>query len=143
MITAHPHPVIISKGHYIGRGDDYLHDHSLQLPNKSCIIISVSIFILLIMTFNSTWICILVGCISVFLVGASNLTDYYPPLWKESPGQLSEYRIEDGKYNINPCNYSERLGLYKILVKQTVSDFEKFAPENEHNILWGLAAFHG
>lgn len=95
------------------------------------------------MTFGSTWVYVLVGCICGSLVGASNLRAYYPPLWKESPGQLSEYRIEDGKYNINPWNYSERLGLYKILVKQTVRYFEKFAPGNEQNVLWGLAAFYG
>uniref|UniRef100_A0A8C5ZVV4 Protein LEG1 homolog n=1 Tax=Marmota marmota marmota TaxID=9994 RepID=A0A8C5ZVV4_MARMA len=95
------------------------------------------------MTFNLSWACVLVGCISASLAGAYNLSDEFPPLWKESPGQFSDYSVENGKYIINPWNYSERIGMYKILLAQTARYFEKFAPEDEQNILWGLPIHHG
>ncbi|XP_032958931.1 protein LEG1 homolog [Rhinolophus ferrumequinum] len=86
---------------------------------------------------------ILVGCFSVSLAEASNLSDLYPPLWKESPGQFSDYRMENGKYVIDPWVYPERIGIYKILLSQTARYFEKFAPGNEQNVLWGLPLQHG
>ncbi|XP_036174038.1 protein LEG1 homolog isoform X1 [Myotis myotis] len=95
------------------------------------------------MAFPSLWACLLIGCFSVSLAEASNLSDLYPPLWKESPGQFSDYRVKNGKYVINPWVYPERLGMYKILLSQTASYFEKFAPENEQNILWGLPLQYG
>ncbi|XP_069345193.1 protein LEG1 homolog [Eulemur rufifrons] len=95
------------------------------------------------MTFNPSWACVIVGCVFPFLGGASNISDEYPPLWRESPAQFSDYRVENGKYIINPWNYIERMGMYKILLNQTARYFEKFAPENEQNILWGLPVHHG
>ncbi|XP_036270862.1 protein LEG1 homolog [Pipistrellus kuhlii] len=95
------------------------------------------------MAFLSLWACLLIGYFSVSLAEAYNFSDLYPPLWKESPGQFSDYRIKNGKYIINPWVYPERLGMYKILLSQTASYFEKFAPENEQNILWGLPIQHG
>ncbi|CAK7300171.1 Protein LEG1 homolog [Vulpes lagopus] len=74
---------------------------------------------------------------------ASNISDVYPPLWKESPGQFSDYKIENGKYIINFWHYPERLGTYKILLNKTAKYFAKFSPENEQNILWGLPVHHG
>ncbi|XP_012591996.1 protein LEG1 homolog [Microcebus murinus] len=95
------------------------------------------------MAFNPSWACVIVGCVSASLGGASDISDKYPPLWKESPGQFSDYSVENGKYIINPWNYIERMGMYKILLNQTARYFEKFAPENEQNILWGLPMHHG
>nr|XP_008531551.1 PREDICTED: UPF0762 protein C6orf58-like [Equus przewalskii] len=53
------------------------------------------------MGFLPPWACVLVGCFSVSLAGDSSLSDLYPPLWEESPGQFSDYRVENGKSN--PC----------------------------------------
>nr|XP_044613291.1 protein LEG1 homolog isoform X7 [Equus asinus] len=76
-------------------------------------------------------------------IGASSISDAYPPLWKESPGEFSDYKVENGKYVINVWHYLERMGTYKILLNKTAKYFEKFAPENEQNILWGLPVHHG
>ncbi|XP_054424900.1 protein LEG1 homolog [Pteronotus mesoamericanus] len=95
------------------------------------------------MALLSPWACILISCFSASLAEESNLSDLYPPLWEESPGQFSEYTVENGKYIINPWIYPQRMGMYKILLKQTARYFEKFGPENENNILWGLPLQHG
>uniref|UniRef100_F7EQS4 Chromosome 6 open reading frame 58 n=1 Tax=Callithrix jacchus TaxID=9483 RepID=F7EQS4_CALJA len=95
------------------------------------------------MAFLPSWVCVLVGCFSVSLAGPSNLSDLEPPLWKDSPGQLSDYRVENSMYIINPWVYLERMGMYKILLNQTARYFAKFAPENEQNILWGLPLQYG
>uniref|UniRef100_A0A673TMY5 Protein LEG1 homolog n=1 Tax=Suricata suricatta TaxID=37032 RepID=A0A673TMY5_SURSU len=86
---------------------------------------------------------LIIGCIFASLARASNVSDVYPPLWKESPGQFSDYKIENGKYIINLWLYPERLGMYKILLNKTAKYFAKFSPENEQNILWGLPVHHG
>ncbi|XP_027803200.1 protein LEG1 homolog [Marmota flaviventris] len=95
------------------------------------------------MTFLPSWVCVLVGSLSFSLAGDLNFLDMYPPLWKESPGQFSDYPVENGTYIINPWIFPERLGMYKILLNQTATYFEKFASGNEQNLLWGLALQHG
>ncbi|XP_004674165.1 PREDICTED: protein LEG1 homolog [Condylura cristata] len=89
------------------------------------------------------WICVLVGCFSASLAGTSSLSDLYPPLWKESPGQFSDYKVENGTYIIDPWTYFDRIGAYKILINNTAKFFERFAAGGEQNILWGLALQHG
>ncbi|XP_068841623.1 protein LEG1 homolog [Capricornis sumatraensis] len=71
-----------------------------------------------------------------------SLSRQYPLLWNESPGQFSDYSMEDGKYIIDPWVYPKRMGMYKILLNKTASYFEKFAPDNEQNFLWGLPLQH-
>ncbi|XP_077874706.1 protein LEG1 homolog [Ictidomys tridecemlineatus] len=95
------------------------------------------------MAFLPSWVCVLVGSLSFSLAGDLNFLDLYPPLWKESPGQFSDYPMENGTYIINPWIFPERLGMYKILLNQTATYFEKFASGNEQNLLWGLALQHG
>ncbi|KAM6181803.1 protein LEG1 homolog [Erethizon dorsatum] len=95
------------------------------------------------MAFLPSWAWVLVACVSAALAGAPSLSDLYPPLWKQSPGQFLMYKVENGKYIINPWVFTERMGMYKILLKQTATYFAKFAPENEQNILWGLPLQHG
>ncbi|XP_058163385.1 protein LEG1 homolog [Dasypus novemcinctus] len=85
-----------------------------------------------------SWACVILGCLSASSAEASTLSDLYPPLWEECPGQLSDYRVENGKYVIDPWRYSERMGMYKILINETARYFARFAPENEQNIIWGL-----
>nr|XP_004651279.1 protein LEG1 homolog [Jaculus jaculus] len=89
-----------------------------------------------------SWAWVLAGCLSA-AAGASDLSGLYPPLWEESPGQFSDYRVENGKYIIDPWIFTERMGAYRILLNQTAPYFEKYAPENEQNILWGLPLQHG
>ncbi|KAG8510873.1 Protein LEG1, partial [Galemys pyrenaicus] len=73
----------------------------------------------------------------------SSLSDLYPPQWKESPAQFSDYKVENGKYIIDPWIYFDRLGAYKILINNTSTFFERFAAGGEQNILWGLALQNG
>lgn len=87
--------------------------------------------------------CVLLGCIFVSSAEVFGPSDQYPPLWDESPGQFSDYSVENGKYIIDPWVYPKRMGMYKILLNKTASYFAKFAPDNEQNILWGLALQHG
>ncbi|KAM4866338.1 protein LEG1 homolog [Thomomys bottae] len=94
------------------------------------------------MAFIPSWAWVLMGCLSS-IAGASNLSSLYPPLWEESPGQLSDYEVENGIYIIDPWVYTKRIGMYKILLNQTATYFAKFAPENEQNLLWGLPLQHG
>ncbi|XP_008572232.1 PREDICTED: UPF0762 protein C6orf58 homolog [Galeopterus variegatus] len=95
------------------------------------------------MAFLPSWACVIVGCFFASLAEASNFSDLYPPLWEESPGQFADYSVENGKYIINPWNYLERMGIYKILLNQTAGYFAKLAPENELNVLWGLPLQYG
>ncbi|XP_027972827.1 protein LEG1 homolog [Eumetopias jubatus] len=95
------------------------------------------------MAFLPPWTCVLVGYFSASLAGASNFSDLYPPLWKKSASQFSDYRVENGKYIIDPWVYPERMGMYKILVNKTASYFENFGADNEQNILWGLPLQNG
>lgn len=95
------------------------------------------------MAFLPSWAWVLVGCVSASLAGAPSPSDLYPPLWEESPGQLGDYQVENGKYIIDPWVFTDRMGMYKILLKQTAKYFAKFAPGNEQNILWGLPLQHG
>ncbi|XP_037374675.1 protein LEG1 homolog [Talpa occidentalis] len=95
------------------------------------------------MAFLHPWVCVFVGCFSVSLAGTDNLTTLYPPLWEESPGQFSDYKVENGKYIIDPWIYLERIGAYKILTNKTSMFFERFEGGSEENILWGLALQHG
>ncbi|XP_049508926.1 protein LEG1 homolog [Panthera uncia] len=94
------------------------------------------------MAFLPPWAGVLVYFFCVSLAG-SDFSDLYPPLWLKSPGQFSDYRVENGKYIIDPWVYSERMGMYKILVNKTASYFENFVPDNEQNILWGLPLQNG
>uniref|UniRef100_A0A8C6QP71 RIKEN cDNA 2310057J18 gene n=2 Tax=Nannospalax galili TaxID=1026970 RepID=A0A8C6QP71_NANGA len=96
------------------------------------------------MAFLAFWAWALVGCLAAAaLAQDSNLSTLYPPLWDESPEQFSDYRVENGKYIIDPWVFTDRMGMYRILLNQTAKYFAKFAPENEQNILWGLPLQHG
>ncbi|XP_010624075.1 protein LEG1 homolog [Fukomys damarensis] len=95
------------------------------------------------MALPPSWAWVLLGCASASLAGALSLSDLYPPLWQESPGQFSDYRVENGKYVIDPWVFTDRMGMYKVLLNRTATYFAKFGPENEQNLLWGLPLQHG
>ncbi|XP_008852980.1 protein LEG1 homolog [Nannospalax galili] len=86
---------------------------------------------------------ILAGCFSAALAQYFDSSALYSPLWGESPGQLNDYRLENGKFTINPQVFTNRMGMYKNLLTQTAKYSEKFAPANEQNFLWGLPLFYG
>lgn len=71
----------------------------------------------------------------------------FPPLWNLAPGHFSGFPTEGNKFVINAWNYSERQGMYKILVNHTASYFTtpslNLEPNNDGNILWGLPLQHG
>ena len=72
-----------------------------------------------------------------------SLGEVLPPLWNEAPSSLAEYPLMNGTTTIDPWNYTQRLGLYKILLKETTEAFRCFGPENKGNVLWGLPLQHG
>lgn len=83
------------------------------------------------MAFDFFWDYVVIVCIFVFLVETFNILDVYFFLWKESFGEFSDYKVENGKYVINVWYYFERMGIYKILLNKIVKYFEKFVFENE------------
>ncbi|NXK52121.1 LEG1H protein, partial [Chauna torquata] len=69
--------------------------------------------------------------------------DVYPPLWDFVPESLLDFPVKDNKIVINPWNYQERLGMYKILLNSSAKYFTTFGSQNFGNILWGLPLQHG
>ncbi|XP_028939295.1 protein LEG1 homolog [Ornithorhynchus anatinus] len=67
----------------------------------------------------------------------------YPPLWDVTPGRFQDYPFEANRFIINPWNYLERMGMYKILLSQSAKYFSDLGPNNEENLLWGLPLQHG
>ncbi|XP_055455416.1 protein LEG1 homolog [Psammomys obesus] len=86
----------------------------------------------------TSWVWVLAGCFSAAVAEDSGISALYPAVWEESPEQLSDYRSEDGQHIMNPWEVTERMGMYRILLKQTAPYFARYAPENEQNLLWGL-----
>lgn len=51
--------------------------------------------------------------------------------------------MEDGKYIINPWVFTDRMGMYRILLNETATYSERYGPENEQSFLWGLPTMLG
>ncbi|XP_052026013.1 protein LEG1 homolog [Apodemus sylvaticus] len=86
----------------------------------------------------ASWVWALAACFSAAMAKISNNSTPYPPLWEDSPKQLSDYRMEGGKHIINPWVFTDRMGMYRILLNETSMYFARYGPENEQNLLWGL-----
>ncbi|KAM5165206.1 protein LEG1 homolog [Mantella aurantiaca] len=67
----------------------------------------------------------------------------FPPRWDLVPGSLDDFKNQNGKIIINPWNYLERMGMYKILLDATELYLDMNEPGNKRNILWGLPLQHG
>ncbi|XP_078069683.1 liver-enriched gene 1, tandem duplicate 1 [Mustelus asterias] len=67
----------------------------------------------------------------------------YPPLWDNVPDSLDGFVTIHNKTVINPWNYLDRLGMYKILLNVTAKYMINFGPSNTGNVLWGLPLQHG
>ncbi|GCB70721.1 protein LEG1 homolog [Scyliorhinus torazame] len=66
----------------------------------------------------------------------------YPPLWDNVPDSLDGFVIRN-KTVINPWNYLDRMGMYKMLLNVTAKYMNHFGPSNTGNVLWGLPLQHG
>ncbi|XP_041108243.1 protein LEG1 homolog isoform X2 [Polyodon spathula] len=66
-----------------------------------------------------------------------------PPLWKDVPESLDEFTSQNNKIVINPWNYIERMGMYKVLLNVTAKYMTSLGPNNTGNVLWGLPLQHG
>ncbi|ERE84100.1 putative UPF0762 protein C6orf58 like protein [Cricetulus griseus] len=86
----------------------------------------------------ASWVWVLIGYLSAAVAENSNPSSLYPPFWEDTSGEISGFALEDGKYIINPWVFTDRMGLYKILLSKTAPYFAKYGPENEQNLLWGL-----
>lgn len=95
------------------------------------------------MAFSLLWACVLIVFFSVSIAEKPNISALYPPKWKESPDNFDKYKLQNGKYVIDPWIYTERLGMYRILLIKTAKYFERFGEDNEQNPLWGLALQFG
>ncbi|XP_043920081.1 protein LEG1 homolog [Protopterus annectens] len=67
----------------------------------------------------------------------------YPPLWNLVPESLKDFTIQDNRTIINPWNYLQRMGLYKMLLAATAESTAGAGSNNSGNFLWGLALQHG
>uniref|UniRef100_UPI00398E34F3 liver-enriched gene 1, tandem duplicate 1 n=1 Tax=Pristiophorus japonicus TaxID=55135 RepID=UPI00398E34F3 len=67
----------------------------------------------------------------------------YPQLWDNVPDSLDGFVTIHNKTVINPWNYLERMGMYKILLSVTAKYMNNFGPGNTGNVLWGLPLQHG
>ncbi|KAG8582661.1 hypothetical protein GDO81_008154 [Engystomops pustulosus] len=59
-------------------------------------------------------------------------------MWELAPEKLSDFPIYGEKVTINPWEYEERLGLYKLLLNITAPFLDMKEPGNKRNVLWGL-----
>ncbi|XP_053316238.1 protein LEG1 homolog [Spea bombifrons] len=85
-------------------------------------------------------------CIILYITNADlgvHSVKGYPPLWDSAPENLEDFTSHDGSIFINPWNYLERHGMYKILLNVTAQHLDMNDPENKRNILWGLPIQHG
>ncbi|OCT80174.1 hypothetical protein XELAEV_18026989mg [Xenopus laevis] len=64
--------------------------------------------------------------------------DGFPPMWNSVPENLQHFKIQNSKVIINPWNYRERMGMYKILLNITAQYLDMKQPDNKQNMLWGL-----
>lgn len=71
------------------------------------------------------------------------VTDPYPPKWNQAPSSVSDYPLKELNkgvkyYVIDPWKYTQRLGIYKIMIIKTEDYFKQWGFNNTGNLLWGL-----
>jgi len=68
--------------------------------------------------------------------------DHYPPGWWDAPSSLDDFPVEqiDNKTMIivNPWDYLQRMGIFKLMVQTTQGYFKSWGYNNTGNLLWGL-----
>ncbi|XP_073711879.1 liver-enriched gene 1, tandem duplicate 1 [Misgurnus anguillicaudatus] len=60
----------------------------------------------------------------------------FPIQWEKSPSELSQ--LEDGQIHVNPWDYLQRMGLYKVLINSTNPYMSSMGPGITENPLWSL-----
>ncbi|KAL9951971.1 hypothetical protein ACROYT_G044734 [Oculina patagonica] len=89
------------------------------------------------------------GCLAVLCMAISHLSPpvsasqhHYPPGWWEAPASLDDYpvgQIDDKMMTIiNPWDYLQRMGIFKLMVQNTHGYFNSWGYNNTGNLLWGL-----
>lgn len=86
------------------------------------------------------WLALVLGSANCEVSSHSN---DYPPLWELVPENLADFSIHYEKVIINPWNYLERMGMYKVLLNVTAPFLDMKEPGNKRNVLWGLPLQHG
>ena len=81
--------------------------------------------------------------ISHLSIPVSSVAKHYPPGWQDAPGSWAEFpavgQISGQKKTvIDPWNYLQRMGVYKLMIKQTELFFDFWGYNNTGNLLWGL-----
>ena len=68
--------------------------------------------------------------------------DHYPPGWWDAPSSIDDFPVEqiDNKTRIiiNPWEYLQRMGIFKLMVQNTQGYFKSWGYNNTGNLLWGL-----
>ncbi|KAG8444253.1 hypothetical protein GDO86_009438, partial [Hymenochirus boettgeri] len=62
----------------------------------------------------------------------------YPPMWDDVSENIEHFHKHNTTVVINPWNYLERMGMYKILLNVTAEFLDLNKPDNKRNMLWGL-----
>ena len=75
-------------------------------------------------------------------VHVSSQATHYPQGWRDAPGSLNEFPVGviQGKTQtiIDPWNYLQRMGVFKLMVKHSEPFFNSWGYNNTGNLLWGL-----
>lgn len=82
----------------------------------------------------------------VLIFAVSDANDRLPTFWNEAPSSLADYPLASNSSAsrvINPWVYTDRLGLYKILITTTTPHMRYAPSSNVSNILFGLPSQFG
>lgn len=80
-------------------------------------------------------------CIA-YKIESRPLTSSYPSGWQNAASSIKDYPLREIKgrnfHIIDPWQYIDRLGVFKIMVISTESYFQTWGFNNTGNLLWGL-----
>ncbi|XP_070532703.1 protein LEG1 homolog [Ptychodera flava] len=92
---------------------------------------AIALFQLFITVENDTWK-------NLTVTVSTTAQTLLPPHWEDAPSKIEDYPITENIVHIDPWNYIHRLGLYKIILKETSELRDEFGSDNKGNLLWGL-----
>ncbi|XP_012684940.2 liver-enriched gene 1, tandem duplicate 1 [Clupea harengus] len=62
----------------------------------------------------------------------------YPIMWEKAVAELKDMPTADGVVTINPWEYSQRMGMYRLLLSSTDQYMRSMGPSTNDSPLWGL-----